>query len=206
MLFRFVMHANKRAALAAGHLRWVIAALPLVPMIAAPGAAGVNKWLIDPAQTHISFSVDAVGFPRTEGEFRAFDGRIAIDFEHPALSSVSFHVQAQSVDAGSPLLSDVLRSDAFFDAPRFAMIDFVSKRIEKIDEHRVRVAGELTMHGVTRPLAVEVAVRPQPAKPRARIAFTAKATIDRLAFGMTAGYPAVSREVALTVESEAVEH
>lgn len=161
------MHANSPASCAAGHRRWTIAALLTAVLIAAPGAASVDRWSIDPAQTHISFSIDAIGLPRTQGEFRSFDGRIAIDFEHPALSGVSFHVQAQSIDAGSPLLSDVLRSGAFFDAARFAEIDFVSKTIEKIDEQQVRVGGELTMHGVTQPLTVDVAVRPQPAKPRA---------------------------------------
>ena len=128
----------------------------------APAAgAAVDEWALDPARTHISFSVDAIGFPRAEGEFHAFDGRISIDFEHPAMSRVIFRVEAGSIDAGSALLSDYLRGEPFFDTAHFAEIKFVSTKVEKIDEQTVRVAGELTMLGVTRPLSVDVEVHRQ---------------------------------------------
>ena len=170
------------------------------------GAAPVDEWALDPARTHISFSVDAIGLPRTEGEFHAFDGRIAIDFEHPAMSRVAFRVEAGSIDAGSAALSDALRSAAFFDTARFAEIAFVSTKVEKIDEQTVRVAGDLTMLGVTRPLSVEVEVHRQSAEPHAQFDVKAHTTIDRLEFGMSAGYPLISRDVNLVVASEIAEN
>ena len=173
--------------------------LAIVPLA---GAAAIDEFALDPARTHISFSVDAIGLPRTEGEFHVFDGRIAIDFEHPAMSRVAFRVEAGSIDAGSAALSDALKSAAFFDTARFADIAFVSTKVEKIDEQTVRVAGELTMLGVTRPLSVDVEVHRLSTQPHARFDVKAHTTIDRLEFGMSAGYPLISRDVNLVVASE----
>ena len=114
---------------------------------------------------------------------------------------MAFHVRSQSVDVGSPSFDDYLRSVAFLDAARFPSIDFVSSSVEKVDDHTVRVTGELTLLGVTRPLSVDVAVQ----RGSARLAFLAKTSIDRLAFGMNSGFPLVSREVELVISSEAVQ-
>ena len=98
------------------NLRWIasaITALAVLQTMTAPAFAAV--WRIDPAKTTIAFAIDAVGFPRTEGRFDRFEGRISVDFEHPDRSSVIFHVQAQSVDVGSASFSDYLRSTAFLE-------------------------------------------------------------------------------------------
>jgi polyisoprenoid-binding protein YceI len=184
-----------------------VLALAFASLAAVPraGAAAVDRWALDPARTHISFSVDAIGYARAAGEFRSFDGRVAVDFEHPALSRVDFRVQAMSIDAGSQMLSAYLRSDAFFDAARFGEIAFASTRVEKIGEEKARVIGDLTMLGVTRPLTVDVEVRRLTAGPHARFEIIAHATINRLEYGMTAGYPLISRDVELVVVSAVAE-
>jgi polyisoprenoid-binding protein YceI len=168
-----------------------------------PALAAAN-WRIDPTRTHIAFAIDAVGYPRTHGEFRQFAGRITVDLDHPDRSSVAFHVQSQSIDVGSPAFDDYMRSVAFFDAAHYPSIDFVSKSIEKVDDHTVRVNGDLTLLGVTRPLSVEVEVQREAGGGK-RLDFLAKTTIDRLAFGMDSGFPLLSREVELVISSEAVQ-
>jgi len=168
----------------------------------APAVAAAN-WRIDPARTHIAFAIDAVGYPRTHGQFRQFAGRISVDFEHPDKSRVSFHVESVSVDVGSASFDDYLRSDAFLNSTRFPSIDFVSSSVAKVDDHTVRVIGELTLLGVTRPLSVDVAVEREGGG--GRLAFLAKTNIDRLAFGMNSGFPLVSRDVELVISSAAVE-
>ena len=170
----------------------------------APAVAAAN-WRIDPARTHIAFAIDAVGYPRTHGQFRQFAGRISVDLEHPDRSNVSFHVQSQSVDVGSASFDDYLRSVAFLDSTRFPSIDFVSDSVAKVDDHTVRVAGELTLLGVTRPLSVDVEVQREGTGGGRRLTFSAKTSIDRLAFGMNSGFPLVSREVELVISSAAVE-
>ena len=180
-------------------------ALALSALAAATTAWARSNWSIDPARTHIGFAIDAVGWPRTVGKFERFEGRIAVDFEHPAQSRVSFHVQAQSVDVGSPGFSDYVRGLALLDAARFPSIDFTSTSVEKIDEHSVRVTGDLTLLGVTRPLSVDVDVSRRAESGRTRLGFTAKAKIDRLEFGMNSGFPVISRDVWLVISSEAQE-
>ena len=180
----------------------------LAALLAAPAqapAAAAANWKNDPERTHIAFAIDAVGYPRTHGEFRRFDGRIAVDFDHPDRSSVVFHALSQSVEVGSPSFDDFVRSEGFLNAARFPSIDFVSKSVEKIDEHTVRVSGDLTLVGVTRPLSVDVAVQRRTAGAGQRLAFTARTTINRLEFGMNAGFPLVARDVELVISSEAAE-
>ncbi len=179
------------------------AALTLGVLVQVPAAASAN-WRIDPSRTHIAFAIDAVGYPRTHGQFRLFAGRISVDLDHPDKSKVAFHVQSQSVDVGSTSFDDYLRSVAFLDAARFPSIDFVSSSVEKVDDHTVRVTGELTLLGVTRPLSVDVAVQPERSGGQ-RLDFLAKTSIDRLAFGMNSGFPLVSRDVELVISSAAVE-
>ena len=181
-----------------------IACAALILALPAPALAAVN-WRIDPSRTHIAFAIDAIGYPQTHGEFRQFTGRISVDFAHPDKSSVSFHVQSQSVDVGSTSFDDYLRSGAFLDSSRFPSIDFVSNSVAKLNDHTVRVNGELTLLGVTRPLSVDVAVEREGADGAQKLAFLAKTNIDRLEFGMNSGFPLVSRDVQLVISSAAVQ-
>jgi polyisoprenoid-binding protein YceI len=190
-------HVSLRAGLVCAALTFGILAQSRVPALAAA------NWRIDPAKTHIAFAIDAVGYPRTHGQFRQFAGRISVDFEHPDKSNVSFHVQSQSVDVGSASFDDYLRSDAFLNSARFPSIDFVSNSVARVDDHTVRVSGQLTLLGVTRPLSVDVAVQREAGG--GRLAFLAKTNIDRLEFGMNSGFPLVSRDVELVISSAAVE-
>lgn len=173
----------------------------------APGRAAPDRsnWSIDPARTHIGFSIDAVGWPRTTGKFERFGGRIAVDFDHPAKSRVNFQVQAGSVEAGSSGFNDFIRSAALLNSDGFPTIDFTSTSVEKTNEHTVRVTGALTLLGVTRPLSVDVDVIKQKDGGRTRLEFTAKTKIDRLDFGMNSGYPIISRDVLLTISSAALD-
>jgi polyisoprenoid-binding protein YceI len=181
-----------------------ILAIGVLAQADTPAIASSN-YRIDPARTHIAFAIDSVGYPRTRGQFHQFAGRISVDFDHPDRSSVTFHVQSQSVDVGSPSFDDYLRSAAFLDAAHFPSIDFASNSVEKLNDHTVRVTGDLTLLGVTRPLSVEVAVQREGSGVGQRLEFLAKTSIDRLAFGMNSGFPLVAREVELVISSEAVD-
>jgi polyisoprenoid-binding protein YceI len=180
--------------------------LVAILMIGAPdGASARSNWAIDPTRTRISFSIDAVGYPRTEGAFHRFEGQISVDFDHPDRSRVAFAVESQSVDVGSESFSDFLRGEGYLDAVRFKNIVFTSTEVQKIDERKIRVIGDLTMLGATHPLIVDVEVTRQTVLTRTRLGFTAHARINRLEFGMNSGFPIISKDVDLVVASEAVE-
>jgi polyisoprenoid-binding protein YceI len=181
-------------------LRLILLSSALLGTVA--DAPASSHWAIDPSRTHIDFEIDAVAFPRTHGEFTKFNGGIAVDFDHPERSHVEFHVDTASAEVGSPSFSSYVRSEALLNAPHFPTIEFVSTSVRKIDDRTVRVTGNLTMLGVIRSLDVEVDVQGGEGS-RKRLGFVAKARIDRLDFGMTSGYPVISRDVDLTISSEA---
>ena len=183
---------------------WLAAALIGAAAFAAHAGATATEggaWRIDPTRTHIGFVVDAVGFPRTQGEFRAFSGRLSVNFDRPAASHVAFTVRSDSIEVGSSSFDDTLRGANFLDAQRFPDIHFESTEVEKRDNSTIELTGDLTLLGVTRPLTVEVAVKRLGG---ARLSFVAHAHIDRLAYGMNSGFPIISRDVDLTVSSEAL--
>ena len=199
-----MLRRKRKGAFALARRLCALLALGALTQTPSHAASAVN-WRIDPARTRIAFAIDAVGYPRTEGQFRRFEGRTSIDFQDPDKSTIAFHVQAQSIDVGSSSFDDYLCSVAFLNAERFPSIDFVSKSVEKIDDHTVRVSGDLTMLGVTKPLTVSVAVRHQAGGGATKLTLLAKTNIDRLEFGMTWGFPLVSRYIELVISSEAAE-
>jgi polyisoprenoid-binding protein YceI len=200
MTATLTLRAPPRRAAAA----WLVAAVVGGGAFADRGVDAATErgaWRIDPARTHIGFAVDAVGFPRTQGEFHVFDGRLSIDFDRPAASRVAFTVRSDSIDVGSSSFDDALRGSNFLDAQRFPDIHFESTRVEKRDDSTIALTGDLTLLGVTRPLTVEVEVKRLSG---AKLSFVAHARIDRLAYGMNSGFPIISRDVDLTVSSEAL--
>lgn len=168
------------------------------------GTAEARNWRINPARTSVGFVVDGIGWPRTKGQFHDFDGKISINFDNPAASHVSFKVASKSVDVGSPSFNDYLRTDAFFDTAQFPTITFNSTRVDKVDSSHARVTGDLTIRGVTRPLTIDVALDKPADGSSSQIGFRATATIKRLAFNMSAGFPAISNDVDLIVTTQAV--
>jgi polyisoprenoid-binding protein YceI len=179
-------------------------ALLALALIAATVAAQArSSWNIDPSQTHVRFWVDAIGWPRTAGEFKSFEGRIDIDFDRPSRSRVDFRVVAKSVDVNSATMDDYLRSAVFLNVARFPSMGFVSTSVEKRDEHHAQVTGDLTMLGVTRPISLDVEVARKLAGIHQRVGFTATGVINRLDFGMNSGYPLISHAIHLTVTTEA---
>ena len=179
------------------------ASLALALIAATVAAQARPSWKIDPSQTHVRFWIDAIGWPRTAGEFKSFDGRIDIDFDRPSRSRVDFEVAAKSVDVNSATLNDYLRSEVFLNVAKFPSMGFVSTSVEKRDEQHARVTGDLTMLGVTRPISLDVEVARKLAATNQRVGFKATGVINRLDFGMNSGYPLISDAIHLTVSTEA---
>ena len=179
-------------------------ALWVLMLPAAPSAAASAAWRIDPAHTTVRFLVDAIGFPRTNGHFSSFAGQLSLDLAHPERSRVAFRVAAASVDVGSPSFDEYLRSQAFFDVANHPNIEFVSTKVKVVDPNHAEVTGDLTLRGVTRPFTISVAVDVAPTPGARRLGFTATGTIPRLAYGMSAGFPAISNDVSLVVTTSAL--
>jgi polyisoprenoid-binding protein YceI len=179
-------------------------ALVLVCCVGARAAISAQSWRIDEAHTSIGFKIDAAGFPTTRGRFAHYTGRIVLDFEHPAKSMTNFIVDASSVDVGSQSFNDFVKSVALLDVARFPTLSFASTEVEKLDPRTARVTGNLTMLGVTKPVALTVNVETEPSGRRRVVSFSATGTVRRSDFGMAFGIPLIDDALEITVKTRAL--
>ena len=92
----------------------------------------------------------------THGKFTRFDGRIDLDREHPEKSSVAARIDVRSIDTGIKKRDDHLRSPEFFNVAKFSEITFKSHSAKQTGQQSGDILGDLTMHGVTRPITLRV--------------------------------------------------
>jgi polyisoprenoid-binding protein YceI len=177
--------------------RILFTALALVATLA-PATAKPVSVALDPARTEIAFAIEAVGFPTTRGIFRDFDGSITIDFDRPDRSRIALSVDAASLDTGAPALDDYIRSSAFLSVARFPAITFASTAVERLDERTVRVTGDLSLMGVTKPADFDVTVD----RRDGTVALAAGGVLQRSRYGLINGQPLVSDDVTITVATE----
>ena len=117
-----------------------------------------GTWTVDPAHSSVEFSVKHMGIANVRGRFSEFEGTLDMKEELGA-SRARGSVKVASIDTGEAPRDDHLRSPDFFGAEEFPEITFESTRIEAIDEDTSRVVGNLTMHGITHEIKLEVAIQ-----------------------------------------------
>ena len=144
--------------------------------------------------------MNSIGFGKTHGEFRSVNGRLTLDFDRPQNSRVDFTVATGSIETGSRSLDDYIRK-TFLDAGDFPEMRFRSTAVREIDGSHVDVTGDLTLHGVTRPLTVRVSVDGSAHDKPVRL--TAVGVIHRSEFGIREATPIVADEIAIRVATQA---
>ncbi|HEY2317983.1 MAG TPA: YceI family protein [Solirubrobacteraceae bacterium] len=149
---------------------------PVVP----PGG-----WVVDPAHSTVVFAVKHMGIATVRGRFNEFEGTLEVA-EDLARSRASGKVRVTSITTDDPDRDAHLRSPDFFDAERYPEIGFESTRIEAIDDTSSRVFGNLTMHGVTREVKLEVLISGTDEDPwgNTRVGLEAVGVIMRSEFDM----------------------
>jgi polyisoprenoid-binding protein YceI len=115
---------------------------------AASAVIPTGTWIVDRAHSRVGFAVRHLGISTVRGEFREFEGTLEIGDD---LSTARAYGSAQvaSVDTNEPARDDDIRSSNFLDAAQFPEITFESTKIENLDGEELRIAGRLTIHGVT---------------------------------------------------------
>src|SRR5947209_9191383 len=130
--------------------------------IAAAVIAGLSPaaWANETYKFHSSGS--AIGFTvhqflgTTHGKFTSFSGKIEVDREHPENSSVTTQIDVRSIDTRIKKRDDHLRSTEFFNVEKFPQITFKSRSVKRTGPQSGDILGDLTMHGVTRPITLHV--------------------------------------------------
>jgi polyisoprenoid-binding protein YceI len=186
---------------------------PAPPLMTAPA----GSYVLDKAHASLLFRVDHIGFSRYTARFRHFDAQLEFDPEDLARSSVTATVDAASIETDYPDpaqldFNAMLRGEQWLDTAQYPQMTFRSKTIAVTAPNSMRIDGELTLRGVTRPVVLEATYNGgyegHPLDPRARIGFSAHGTLRRSEFGMGYGVPApgtrmgVGDEVEIIIEAE----
>ncbi|PYJ19824.1 MAG: polyisoprenoid-binding protein [Verrucomicrobia bacterium] len=145
----------------------------------------------------------------TDGKFKQFSGTIDLDRQHPEASSVSARIQVSSINTGIKKRDDHLRSAEFFNVANFPEITFKSRGVKQTGTQSGDITGDLTMHGITKPVTLHVKViNPLANEARTRWEVTTE-PLKRRDFGLMFGsatetVSGISQEVAIRIEIEAV--
>ncbi len=154
----------------------------------APAPLPPNGWRIDPGHSRVAFRVRHMGMEWVTGEFERWTGDFVYDPAHPESASVAIHIQAASETSQNDRRDNDVRAN-YLNVDSFPDIAFVSRQVERVDSTHLRVAGDLTLHGVTRPVVLATELLGTLSNPRARrIAFTATTQLNRQEFGMTRNF------------------
>jgi len=145
-----------------------------------------TTWAIDPAHSHVGFSVRHMMISTVKGRFGTVAGTVELD-EDLTTGSVEATIDVASIDTREAQRDAHLRSADFFDADRFPTITFKSRRVAKAAPDKLTVTGDLTIKGVTREVVLEVVEEGRGTDPWGgeRAGFTAHTTINRRDFGLT---------------------
>lgn len=130
-------------------------ALFLIPA-ATLTAAARDAWQIDPMHSSAQFSVRHLGISTVRGAFTKVSGTILLDEANPAKDQITASIDAASVDTRVEMRDNDLRSPNFFDVQKYPTITFKSKKIEPAGPGKLKVAGDLTIHGVTKEVVLDV--------------------------------------------------
>lgn len=159
----------------------------------------------DKSHSNLSFSYNHLGYSTTDGRFGDWNGTLLIDKEKPENSSVEFTVQIGSLDTFWADRDTHLKSPDFFDAVQFPEANFKSTKVTQTGEKQLEVTGDLTLHGVTKPVTLTVDVTAMGEHPMAKkeaIGFAVSTVIKRSEFGMDKFVPYVSDDVTITFHTE----
>jgi len=184
----------------------LVSSLLLTLLLAASAAAQVETWQLDPPHCAAQFAVRHMGISTVRGTFTKVSGTVQYDKAAPAKSSVDVTIDAASVDSRVEARDNDLRSDKFLDAAKYPTIAFKSKRVEPAGPGKLKVTGDLTIHGVTKEAVLDVDGPSDPMKdPRGNLHMGASATttINRQDFGLTNYPPAmIGNDVTITLDVE----
>jgi len=183
----------------------------------APTAFNVpaGDYTLEKYHAQLSFSVDHLGFSNYIAQFKRFDAQLKFDPTNLAASSVTATVDPKSIDLVNPPAGfvDTLIGKDWLDAKQFPQMTYKSTQVEQVAANKVRIVGDFTLHGVTKPVTLDATFNggyaglPQ-FDPNARIGFSAYGTFKRSDFGITYGIPeagskmGVSDEVKFVIEAE----
>lgn len=185
----------------------------LAGVLTFPAAAATSTWQIDPAHTAAGFAVKHLMISTVRGQFKGINGTINWDDQDITKSAIDVTIDANTVDTSEPQRDKDLKSEKFFDVAKYPTITFKSKKVEQVSAGKLKVTGDLTIHGVTKEAVLDVEGPTPPVKDpwgNSRVAVSATTKVNRQDYGvkwnanMDGGGVVVGDDVNITIDLEMI--
>jgi polyisoprenoid-binding protein YceI len=175
-----------------------------------------GEYTLDAAHARLTFHLSHMGFSNYTARFRRFDAKLQFDPRNLTSTQLTATVDPRSIETDYPDpkydFNAELAGEHFLDAAKFPEITFRTTQVEDLGNQAMRVHGELTLHGVTKPIVLDATYNGgysgHPMDPHARVGFSAQGVLRRSEFGISGGIPeaasnmGVGDQVAIVIESE----
>jgi len=170
-------------------------------------AAAQDTWQLDPVNSSAQFAVRHFGISTIRGAFTKVTGTVQYDPANLGKSSIQTTIEAASLNTRVEMRDDNLRSSDYLDVKKYPTLTFQSKKIEAAGPGKLKVTGDLTVHGVTKEVVLDVD-GPTPAmkdpKGRERMGASATTKINRMDFGVSGSPGLVGDDIAITIDIEMI--
>ena len=168
-------------------MKRIIASIAIIIVLVLPVVASASMWTIDPDHTNIGFKVRHLMVSNVNGNFGKHIGTVNIDDKDITKSKVEITIDTTSINTNVQKRDEHLRGADFFDVAKYLTMTFVSKKVVKAGKDKLKVTGDLTMHGVTKEVVLDVVGLSKESKTPwgdIRKGFTASTKINRKDFGL----------------------
>lgn len=175
------------------------------PFTSNPAEVQAGAYRLDPAHSKITWAVNHLGFSTYVGQFSKVEGDLRIDPKNASAAQLNVTVDANSVGTLNPALDAHLKNADFLDTGKFPTATFKATSVRLTGERTADITGDLTLHGVTKPVVVKAKFNQAGVNPLDKtysLGFDGSAVIRRSEFGISTYVPAVGDEVTLTIEAE----
>lgn len=169
--------------------------------------AQLEQYHLDRPHTQILFSVSHLGLSRSHGKFLDYSASIVFNHDHIEKSSVNATIQTNSLTLNDPAWDAHVKGKDMLDTQTYPTMTFKSLTIKPLTDKTADITGELTLHGVTKPVTLHVTYNGANHDPFGndfRAGFLATTNIKRTDFGITSGIPFVGDDIEIKIEVEAI--
>jgi polyisoprenoid-binding protein YceI len=178
-----------------------------ITLLLSLSAIAQDAWQLDPPHSSAQFSVRHLGVSTVRGAFTKVSGTVVYDPANLNKSSIQATIDAASVDTRVDMRDNDLRSPRFLDAQKFPTITFQSKKVEPAGAGKLKVTGDLTIHGITKEVVLDVdgpspSIKDPMGKDRLRMGASATTKINRNDFGVSGLPGIVGDDITITLDVE----
>ncbi len=185
--------------------RWMLAGVLATTLGWVQPLLAADTYHLEKTHVDLLFSISHAGFTEKHGSFRDLDATLKYDPARPEDSQVTVTVKTDSIDTAFPARDTDLKSAKFLDVAKYPEMRFVSTKVTPEADQSLRIDGELTLHGVTKPLTLHAKLNkaaPNPFDKRPTLGFSASGSLKRSDFGISTYVPMIGDVVTIAIDAE----